>query len=126
MKTSWSLFLLAIAASFLSTGCTGTIYPEDGGQQNPTFLISSIELAGTTIDDCSVSVADVPDNDATDDKSWQAAFSLDDGGDPQSLPTDDGSRWEQTLMIKATRKSDGQVFYKKATITLYAGSSGGS
>jgi len=116
---------LALAASLLSMGCTGTIYPEDGGQQTPTFLINSIELAGTTIDDCNVSVAEVTDDDGVDDKSWQAAFSLDDGGDPQSLPADDGSRWEQTLMIKATRKSDGQIFYKKATITLYAGSSSG-
>lgn len=126
MKTGWSLFLLALAVSLVSTGCTGTIYPADGGQQTPTFLINSIELSGTTIDDCTVSVADLPDDDGTDDKSWQAAFNLDDSGDPKSLPVDDGSRWQQTLMIKATRKSDGQVFYKKATITLYTGSSSGS
>ena len=118
--------LSGLWATLLLTGCTGVIYPndggQDGGQEQKSFLIDSISLKGTTSEDCSVTVADVQDEDGLDDQAWQATFLLDDGSTPASLPADDGSRQQQTLMVKASRTSDGQLIYKKITLTLYEGS----
>ncbi len=111
----------------LFVGCTGVIYPNDGGDDGgvvqKNFLIDSISFSGTTSEDCSVSIGDTPDEDGVDDKAYQGGFFLDDGAGPGSWPTDDGSRQQHSFLIKATRKSDGQVLYKKVTVTLYEGSS---
>ncbi len=122
--------LFMVTVFLLLQGCTGIIYPndrgKDGGSRHNTFLVDSISFSGTTSEDSSVTIGDVPDEDGMEDTSWQAEFFLDDGSNATSWPSDDGSRQQQTLMIKATRKSDGEVIYKKVVVTLYEGTTEGS
>jgi hypothetical protein len=111
--------LLAAAAALAPVGCVGTIYPEDEEDRKDQFLIRKMELSGTTRDDCAVVVEDVTDGDGLDDKQWRASFALDGTGGAGSLPPDAGEEHQYVLGIEATRMSDGQVLYKKVTITLY-------
>jgi hypothetical protein len=114
------IWLLMFASAALALGgCVGAIYPEDGDNPTDQFLIRALELSGTTQDDCAVVVDDVTDGDGLDDTQWQAGFALDGAGEPGSLPRDVGEEQHHVLAIKATRASDGQVLYKKVTITLY-------
>ena len=124
MKALWIKETLTLAVLLPLAACNGTIYPEDGGQSPAAFLVDSFTLAGTTGADCQVSVAGLSDGDGQDDMSWQSTFRLDDGESPASLPGDDGSRWQQSLLVKAVRRSDGQTFYKRVTITFFTGSDG--
>lgn len=112
------LFMVALAALALG-GCVGTIYPEDGDNPTDQFLIRTLELSGTTLDDCAVAVEDVTDGDGSDDKQWQVDFALDGAGGTSSLPRDAGEEQHYVLGVKATRASDGEVLYKKVTLTLY-------
>lgn len=114
--------MLAGCLLLASGGCTGTIYPEDGGGdggQNDTFLIQSLALEGTTREDCTVTVDEVPDEDGAADQAWQAAFRLSGGAGPGELPEDTGTEQSYTLRVKAVRGSDGQEFHKKVTVHLY-------
>jgi hypothetical protein len=109
--------LLSAAVALALGGCVGTIYPEDN--QTDQFLIRTLELSGTTQDDCAVAVEDVADGDGSDDKQWQVDFVLDGAGGAGSLPQDAGEEQHYVLGVKATRASDGEVLYKKVTLTLY-------
>jgi hypothetical protein len=111
--------LMCASAALALGGCVGTIYPEDGENPTDQFLIQALELSGTTQDDCAVVVEDVTDGDGLDDKQWRAGFALDGTGGAGSLPRDAGEEQHFVLGIKATRESDGQVLYKKVTVTLY-------
>lgn len=114
--------MLAGCAMLAAGGCTGTIYPDgDGGDggRDDTFLIQSLALEGTTREDCTVTVDEVPDADGIVDRAWQAAFRLSGGDEPDALPEDTGAEQSYTLRVKAVRDSDGQEFHKKVTIHLY-------
>ncbi len=117
------LLLSAGALALLLSACdpSGTIY-RDGGDPDPTknqFLIQAIGLSGTTLVEAQVSVEGVNDLDGADDTNWLVDFLLDDGGQSNSLPLDDGKRQAHTLRVKAVQNADQQEFHKKVTITLY-------
>ncbi|MBW2703700.1 MAG: hypothetical protein JRF33_23020 [Deltaproteobacteria bacterium] len=126
-STKWAnrnlLLLSAGALVLLLNACdaSGTIY-RDAGDPDPTqnqFLIQAIGLSGTTLVEAKVTIEGVDDLDGTEDSTWLVDFLLDDGGQSNSLPLDDGERQTHSLRVKAVQSADQQEFHKKVTITLY-------
>jgi len=126
MRSAPLLSLLVLLLSTLLAGCQviGIIYGLDevGGPPDPAepvVLVQDVQLEGTTLEACDVTIEGRVDADGQADTTWQADFVLDSGVTATSLAADDGSEVTHIVKVQATNTVTGEAYYRRVTLTLY-------